>query len=239
MTRPVFFGRLRKDFRKLGSRGQARLSARFFKTAPGQYGYGDVFLGISVPAVRGFAGKCGHLSGREILTLLRSPLHEERLLALIIWTGRFSKSSAAGQKEIFTLYLKNVRRVNNWDLVDASAPAIAGGYLLSRKKNVLFRLARAASLWERRIAIVSTLTFIRSGRFKETFQIARLLFSDAEDLIHKAVGWMLRETVKKDGTAGRRFLNQHAHRMPRTSLRYAIERFSEAERKRYLGMKQT
>ena len=174
---------------------------------------------------------------RECLALLRSPMHEERLLALVLMVDDYGRAttSAPERASIFAAYLANARRVNNWDLVDLSAPHIVGAHLLARNRAVLDRLARSGNLWERRIAIVATHAFIRAGDVTTTLRIARLVLADSHDLIHKATGWMLREAEKRDGRAVRRFLDQHADNMPRTMLRYTIERFSAAEKKRWMA----
>ena len=211
---------------------------RFYKTGPGQYAQGDVFLGISVPNTRKIAAEFKELSLKSITTLLNSPLHEVRLCALIIITDRFKKSKDISERrEIYEFYLMQVRKgnVNNWDLVDVSAPAI-GEYLFDRKDSLatLKKLAKSESLWERRVAIVLTFGLIRKGEFDATLTISRALLKDDQDLIHKASGWMLREMGKRDSMLLRGFLKAHAHQMPRTMLRYSIEKFSETERKKWL-----
>ena len=207
---------------------------RFFKTGAGQYAEGDVFIGVTVPQLRALCRECTGLSIRESIALLRSPIHEERLLALLILVGAFRRGTPAERREIYQQYLANTRLINNWDLVDSSAHLIVGAWLQDRSKAPLRRLARSKSLWERRIAIIATFHDIRRGELDETFRIADLLMSDTHDLIHKAVGWMLREAGNRDGAAERRFLADRYQRMPRTMLRYAIENFPERERKAYL-----
>jgi hypothetical protein len=211
---------------------------RFFKTAKGQYGEGDVFLGLTVPEVRKIAGKYKNLSLIEIGKLTSSKFHEFRLCGLVILTLQFKAiKERSEQKKIFDFYLKQAKAgyVNNWDLVDVTAPII-GGYLVGEKDPypLLERLARSKSLWERRLAIIFTFAFIRAGELDPTIEISEKLLKDEHDLIHKAVGWMLREAGKKDGLLLRSFLTANASQMPRTMLRYSIEKFSEAERKKWL-----
>jgi 3-methyladenine DNA glycosylase AlkD len=207
---------------------------RFFKTGAGQYAEGDVFLGVTVPQLRALCRQCVGLPIGESIALLRSPVHEERLLALLLLVGAFQRGSIGERRGIYTQYLANTDWINNWDLVDSSAHLIVGAWLQDRSKVPLRRLARSASLWERRIAIIATLHDIRRGEFDETFRIADLLLADTHDLIHKAVGWMLREVGNRDAAAERRFLADRYQRMPRTMLRYAIEKFPERERRAYL-----
>jgi 3-methyladenine DNA glycosylase AlkD len=216
---------------------RAAVLVRFFKTGSGQYGEGDKFLGIPVPALRRVVAELGPVDLKTVAALLRSPWHEARTLALLMLVRQYSTADEAGREAIHRLYLANTRYINNWDLVDVSAALIVGAHLDGRGGPLLGRLARSADLWERRIAIVATHHFIRLGRFDETFRIAKRLLDDREDLIHKATGWMLREVGKRDRAALERFLNAHAPRMPRTALRYAIERFPEPLRRRYLATK--
>jgi len=223
------------SLRKLANKKKAKILQRFFKSGPGEYGEGDKFWGITVPAIRQTARGYIDLPLTEVRKLLGSPMHEARLLGLLTLVLRFSKLFPAEQKKVFCFYLKMTARINNWDLVDLSAPSIAGEYLADKDRAVLLRLARSKSLWERRIAIVATHAFIRRHDFGFTFKIARLLLADEQDLIHKAAGWMLREVGKRDPAALERFLRSYSRVMPRTMLRYAIERFSEAKRKRYLA----
>ena len=206
---------------------------RFFKTGPGEYGEGDRFLGISVPAVRKVATACRDLSLPAIADLLRSPWHEERLLALLLLVRQYTDGTPAHRDAIYRLYIRSTAHINNWDLVDCSA-SIVGVHLHKSGRMQLRRLARSSSLWERRIAIVATYAYTRRGEFDETLRIAALLLNDPHDLIHKAVGWMLREVGKRDRAVEEAFLRTHARRMPRTMLRYAIERFPAAQRRRFL-----
>lgn len=220
---------------KLANREKAKVLRSFFKTGPGQYGEGDIFLGITVPVLRKFARECRETTVKQTVRLLRSPVHEERLLALFLLIALFEKGDDAVRKRIYELYLENVRFVNNWDLVDLSAPNIAGAYLAERSHRPLYRMARSRELWERRIAIVATYSFIRRNDLGDTFAIAEILLGDEHDLIHKSAGWMLREAGKKDQDALERFLKRHCRTMPRTMLRYAIERFPEKKRSSYLN----
>ncbi len=218
----------------LGDPEKAAHAQGFFKTGPGQYGEGDVFRGIRVPVLRKLAKEYQALPLAETVQLLHSPIHEDRLLALLILVRVFSKGDASAQKTIYHLYLNNTKWINNWDLVDTSAHKIVGPFLMDRSKAPLYRLARSASLWERRIAIIATFHFLGHHQFEDTLAIAEILLEDEEDLIHKAVGWMLREMGKRNLDAEEGFLQQHYRAMPRTMLRYAIERFPEPRRQRYL-----
>jgi 3-methyladenine DNA glycosylase AlkD len=220
--------------RGLGNPEAAALAARFFKTGPGQYGEGDAFLGIRAAVMHGLAKEYRTLGNDEILALLQSQLHEVRLLALLILVKRVLKSDEATKKQVYELYLANTRYVNNWDLVDASAREIVGGYLADKSRAPLDRLAASPNLWERRISIVATHYFIRRNDFAETIRIAQRLLDDREDLIHKAVGWMLREVGKRHQPTLEAFLRHYAPTMPRTMLRYSIERFPAETRRAYL-----
>jgi 3-methyladenine DNA glycosylase AlkD len=207
---------------------------RFFKTGPGQYAEGDQFLGIKTAPLRQLAREFQSLPLDEARKLLCSALHEARMLALLVLVRAFEKGDEPSRQAIHDLYMANVEWVNNWDLVDASAPAIVGGFLVERNRGLLSRLAGSDSLWERRIAIVATLHFIRRGDFGDTLRLAGLLLGDREDLIHKAAGWMLREVGKRNQDVLERFLATHCRQMPRTMLRYAVERFEEPRRQKYL-----
>ena len=225
---------LRRDLRKASSPKRAAINRWFFKTGKGQYGEGDRFIGVTMPDIRLIAKRHQDLSRREIRRLLLSKTHEERMAAVVILTLQYASAPA----KTYQFYLANAKRANNWDLVDCSASQIVGEHLMTRPRAILRRLARSRNLWERRIAIVSTQRFIRAGELRDTFYIAAMLMDDPHDLIHKATGWMLREAGKRDLTALRRFLNRHARRMPRTMLRYAIERMSPREREHYLHLYQ-
>lgn len=229
------FPELNATLRAIASPERADVTRSFFKTGPGEYSEGDKFLGIRIPDLRSLVKKADAVTLREALTLLRSEWHEERLMALLLMEWRFEQADKeSDQEKIVAAYLANTRWVNNWDLVDASAPPILGGWLLTRKRSVLGELVRSENFWERRIAIVSTLTLIRAGDFRDTLRLTEKLLRDPEDLMHKACGWMLREVGKKDRDILISFLEKHASRMPRTMLRYAIERFSERERRSWL-----
>ncbi len=226
--------KIQTALRKLGDRQKADHSKRFFKTGPGEYGEGDEFLGIPVPALRKLVPKHPELTIADATRLLRSSIHEERLLALFLLVRRYQKGDAQDQAQIYHHYLNHTRYINNWDLIDASAQHIMGAFLYSRDKTPLFQLARSADLWERRIAVMATFHFIRNQEFSATLKIARLLLTDREDLIHKAVGWMLREVGKRNITVEEKFLKKHYQKMPRTMLRYAIEKFPADLRQKYL-----
>jgi len=224
-----------KSLRGLGNRQIAEHSQRFFKTGKGQYGEGDQFLGIRVPVLREQARKFKSAPLTDIQVLLGSIYHEERLCALLMLVQKFSKADDKEQKMLYDFYLKNTRHINNWDLVDLSAYLIVGAYLADKDKKPLYILARSQSLWERRIAIISTFHFIKNNSFADTVAIAEMLLEDREDLMHKAAGWMLREVGKRNVAVLRKFLDAHGSRMPRTMLRYAIEKFPENERLKYLN----
>ncbi|HOD11692.1 MAG TPA: DNA alkylation repair protein [Candidatus Omnitrophota bacterium] len=227
-------GGIQKELQRYASPAKAKILRGFFKAEPGEYGEGDIFIGVQVPAVREVANEFQDLPMAKIVRLLKSKIHEERLTALLILVIRFAKGNEAERARVFKLYLQHARHINNWDLVDLSAAKIVGTFLADRPKDVLYRLANSSSLWERRIAIVSTFHFIRQNKFADTLKIAKILLYDKEDLIHKAVGWMLREVGKRDQICEERFLAKHYKGMPRTMLRYAIERFSESKRQAYL-----
>jgi 3-methyladenine DNA glycosylase AlkD len=208
----------------------------FFRTAPGEYGAGDRFLGVTVPQLRAIAREYRDLPLKHLVTLLHSRWHEERLLALLILVGQYRRADPGLRQTIHQLYLQNTSSINNWDLVDASAAQIVGAHLETRDRAVLRKLARSPSLWERRMAMIATYHYIREGDFRDALAVAALLRRDEHDLIHKAVGWMLREIGKRDRRAEERFLRKHASRMPRTMLRYAIEKFPQPLRRKYLSM---
>lgn len=224
-----------KQLRKLADPGRAEHSARYFKTGKGEYGEGDRFLGIRVPEIRALVKKCKIVSLAEIQKLMKSEFHEERLFALLLLVRKFSRGDAREQAVIFDFYLQNIAHINNWDLVDSSASQIIGSHLEHRDKKLLYELVKSANLWERRIAIISTFYFIRNNQFEDALRLAEQLLQDKEDLIHKAVGWMLREVGKRNLAVEQAFLQRHYKTMPRTMLRYAVEKFSELERKKYLA----
>ena len=226
---------LRAELQGLGSPKRAEGSLRFFKTGPGEYGAGDKFLGLTVPEMRTLARKYRSLSDEDALELLESPWHEERLVALILLVGSYERGDETRRSRIHRSYLAMARHINNWDLVDASAAQIVGRHLRAADIALLEKLAASTNIWERRIAIVSTFAFIRQDEFRPTLTISGMLLRDEHDLIHKAVGWMLREVGKRDRTTLDAFLKKHYQEMPRTMLRYAIERHPEAIRKKYLA----
>jgi 3-methyladenine DNA glycosylase AlkD len=225
---------IEKELRGLGDPEAAAFLARFFKTGPGEYGEGDRFLGIRVPVLRKLARKHQSLRLSDCRALLVSPYHEARLLALLILVRAYDRGDEERRDAIYRLYLDHLAYVNNWDLVDCSAEHIVGRHLERRDKATLYDLARSSSLWERRIAIMATFRYVKAGSFEETLRIADMLLLDPHDLIHKAVGWMLREVGKRDRAVAEAFLRPRYRRMPRTMLRYAIERYPEELRKRYL-----
>ena len=210
-------------------------SQRFFKTSKGEYGEGDVFLGIRMPVLREHARRFKVLTLDEVLQSLCSEYHEERLCALVIMVLQFKKGDAAAKQGVYEAYLRHTANINNWDLVDTSSHPIVGGYLLDKPRDPLYELAGSDSLWERRIAMMSTYHFIKLGQFDDTLKLAEILRDDKEDLIHKVVGWMLREIGKRDVAVEKAFLAQHYQLMPRTMLRYAIEKFPRGERRAYLA----
>jgi len=226
--------RLRSRLRRLASPADARFLGRYFKTAPDEYGAGDRFIGIRVPVLRRFAREFRGLSLPEVTRLLRSGIHEERLLALLLLVDACRRAEEPDRAGIYRMYMKNLAWVNNWDLVDSSAPHIVGRHLENRSRAVLFRLARSKNLWRRRTAVLATFHFIRRDDFADALRLAEQLLADPHDLIHKAVGWMLREMGKRDVAQLKKFLQKHAARMPRTMLRYAIEKLPAPERRRHL-----
>lgn len=225
---------IQRELERLGDPARAAVLQRFFKTGPGEYAEGDIFRGIRVPALRKLARGYQNVSVSEAQQLLVSRFHEDRLLALLILVRLYFSSDDTTKAKIYKLYLDNTLYINNWDLIDGSAEHIVGDFLLEKDKRPLYRLARSRVLWERRIAIMATFNYIKRGRFEETIKIARMLITDIEDLIHKAVGWMLREVGKRDLPVEEDFLKTHYQNMPRTMLRYAIEKFPEPKRQRYL-----
>lgn len=233
--RQATLGALRRDVKAAASPEDALHLQRFFKTGPGQYGEGDRFLGIRVPALRGLARTYRALPASDALTLLQSKWHEERLLGLLLLVGLYQRGQPADKQGIYDAYLGHTRHINNWDLVDASAEHIVGPHVGVDDVTVLERLAKSPDLWERRIAMVATYYWIKRGEFAPALRIAALLLSDQHDLIHKAVGWMLREIGKRDRAVEVAFLGKYYKTMPRTALRYAIEHFPERQRQQYLA----
>jgi 3-methyladenine DNA glycosylase AlkD len=222
---------IKKDLQRVADKKKAIILARFFKTGKGDYGEGDVFIGVVVPQQRKIAAKFAELPLKEIKKLLKSKIHEERLTGLIILVNQYK-----GGDEIFRFYIKNIFSVNNWDLVDLSCRDIIGEHLILQPRKILYQFAKSRNMWKRRIAIVSTWAFIRRNDFNDTLRLAKILLNDKCDLIHKAVGWMLREVGKKDERVLRQFLDKNASKIPRVMLRYSIERLPENIRKKYLCM---
>ena len=229
--------KIRDRLRQLESKETAAVLQRFFKTGAGEYGEGDVFIGIKVPPLRKLSSEFGDATLPTLRTLLKSKIHEERTLALMILARQFAGADENLRERIYDFYLAHTRFINNWDLVDGSAPYIVGPFLWERDRSELYRLAKSSSLWERRIAMLATFYFIRQNDFNDALQISALLIDDKHDLIHKAVGWMLREIGKRNLAAEESFLKVHCRTMPRTMLRYAIERFPESQRRKYLLLK--
>jgi len=229
---------LRKQIQAQASPAKAAQALRFFKTGPGDYGEGDRFLGLTMPEVRALLPATDPLAEDELLALLRSPWHEERMLALLALARRFAraKKDEARRRHLVDLYLQNTAFINNWDLVDGSAPQLLGAWLVGRERSVLDRLAASPDLWEQRIAVLATLGLIRAGQHGDTLALCERFLGHPHDLMHKACGWMLREVGKRDLAALRRFLDAHAPAMPRTMLRYAIEKLPERERQGYLRL---
>jgi 3-methyladenine DNA glycosylase AlkD len=209
----------------------------FFKTGKGDYAEGDIFLGIRTPMLRKLAAQYQDLSLDDAEQLLQSPIHEQRSIALMLWVAQFPKADKTQQQRLFERYLQNTKFINNWDLVDISAPTLVGQYLLEKEREILYKLVASESLWERRIAVVATLTFIRHQQFEDILKFAKLLLNEPHDLIHKAVGWMLREAGKQNLSVLKAFIDEYDTQLPRTTLRYAIEHFDEEQRQFHLKRK--
>ncbi len=224
----------KQQLKKAGNKKTAELLQWFFKTGKGEYGEGDKFLGIKVPKIREIAKKNKDLTFEEIQKALKSKFHEERLCALLILVDRYSKSGEEIKEKITKFYLDNTKYINNWDLVDLTAPKILGKHLLNRNRKILYKFTVSDNLWERRISVLATFEFINKKQFQDSLKIAKILLNDEHDLIHKAVGWMLREIGKRNMETEEKFLKKHYKKMPRTMLRYAIEKFPEKKRLRYL-----
>ena len=240
MSRPLFsmpvsLAALKKMVRSEADPAKAVVLKGFFKTGKGDYGEGDRFMGLTVPISRRIANKFAALRVVDIQKLLTSSIHEERLIALLMMVERFDKGNEKVKRDIYTLYIASTTRINNWDLVDLSADKIVGRYLFNHSRQKLFTLARSKNIWERRIAIIATFYFIKQNDFETTVAIIKLLLNDRHDLIHKSMGWMLREIGKRSSPVLRQFLNEYKEILPRTTVRYAIERFPEKERKKYLA----
>jgi len=227
--------KIKKELSSLANKKDAQILQRFFKTNKGEYGEGDIFIGVRVPQQRELVKKYWEMNLKEVESLLKTNIHEYRLVALLILVKKFEGADEKLRKKIFNLYLKNTKYINNWDLVDLTAPNIVGTYLLDKSRDILYRLAKSKNLWERRIAILATYTFIKQGEYQDTLKISEILLKDKHDLIHKAVGWMLRELGKRvDQAIEEKFLKKYYKSMPRTMLRYAIEKFTDSKRKFYL-----
>ncbi len=233
----ITYQSLVRELKSLANPKKAQTYQRFFKTGPGEYGEGDIFLGIDVGTQRKIAKKYKELGMQDVKKLLTSPIHEYRFTAVILLNIKFNKASEKEHKRIVNFYLKNRRFINNWDLVDSSAEKLLGKYLLKKDRHILYEYAVSDNLWDKRIAIIATHAFIKEGKYGDTLKISKMLLKDDHDLIHKAVGWMLREVGKKDEKVLTKFLDNHTLDMPRTMLRYSIERFPEKKRKYYLHMK--
>lgn len=225
---------IRMRLSELKDEERARVLQRYFKTGPGEYGQGDVFMGLRLPQLRSLVTGCLHLTLVQLSELMSSPIHEERLLALLILVRQYRKADVDHKERICRFYLDNFRFINNWDLVDLSAGDILGAHLFGRDTEMLKGMAISGVLWERRIAVMATFHFIKNGQFQLTLDLVKSLLNDREDLIHKACGWMLREVGKRDLDAEEAFLRTHYRNMPRTMLRYAIERFPQERRRQYL-----
>ncbi|MFH1378919.1 MAG: DNA alkylation repair protein [bacterium] len=228
------FKSVQQALRKHASKKKAAILQRFFKTGPGEYGEGDVFAGVTVPQIRSVVKTYRDLPYADIIKLLKSPIHEERLCALLILVQRFSKGSCKDKQKTYEVYLNHIKYINNWDLIDLTACHIVGPYLKDKNKKILYSLANSSSLWERRIAVLATFSYIKDNIYTDSIKIAEILLQDTEDLIHKAVGWMLREIGKRNQQIEEKFLKKHYKTMPRTMLRYAIEKFPENKRKSYI-----
>ena len=226
---------IKKILRDLADPVIAEHSQRYFKTGKGEYGEGDKFLGIRIPVLRKQLKQCKATSLTQTLSLLKSGYHEERLFALLLLVDKFKRADADEKAAIYQAYLNNTKYINNWDLVDSSASQIVGAYLQDKDKQPIYQLAKSNDLWQRRIAVIATFQLIKNQQFDDALKIASLLLKDKHDLIHKAVGWQLREIGKRDLAVEKSFLDKHCQQMPRTMLRYAIERFPEKERKHYLN----
>ncbi len=226
--------KLKQDLQKLANKEKAVILQRFFKTGKGEYGHGDIFLGITVPDQRKIAKKYINLNLKQIKELLKSKMHEHRLIVLLLLVEKYKKADENIKKDIINFYLSHTNYINNWDLVDLSSHQILGDYLINKDKNILYKLANSNNLWEKRISIISTYTFIRNNKFQDTLNISRILLDDKHDLIHKAVGWMLREIGKRNLEIEENFLKKYYKKMPRTMLRYAIEKFDKNKRDFYL-----
>ncbi|MFH1537101.1 MAG: DNA alkylation repair protein [Patescibacteria group bacterium] len=243
----MLLNKIKKDLEKFADPKQAKNLQRFFKTGKGEYGEGDVFIGLRVPQIRKIVSKYyKEVNLKDVEKLLHSEIHEYRMAAALFLLYKFKNikkivgaehcSAQKLQKEIFDLYLKNTKYINNWDLVDVTTPGIVGEFLLDKDRKILYKLVKSKSLWERRIGVMATFTFIRENDYKDGLKISEMLLNDEHDLIHKAVGWMLREVGNRDLKTEEKFLHKYSKKMPRTMLRYSIEKFPEKKRKAYLSV---
>jgi 3-methyladenine DNA glycosylase AlkD len=232
----MFYMTIKKELSKLVEPKVAERSKSFFKTEKGEYGYGDIFIGIKMPVLRELAKKYIDLGFTDVKKLIKSKIHEERLVALLILVYKYKKTKDESVKnKIYEIYTNSFKYINNWDLVDVTCPHIVGVHLMDKDRTILYTWAKSDHLWTKRIAMLANWWFVRKGDLSEVFKISKILLKDEHDLIHKAVGWMLREAGKKDMKALEDFLKKHYKTMPRTMLRYAIEKFPETKRKRYLN----
>jgi len=233
--RVVMLNSLLRELKNSADPEKEKIFISFFKTGKGEYGEGDKFLGITVPCLRAISKKYQGLDLKDLQKLLNSKIHEFRLSALMILRFKYDKADENSKENIVKFYLKNTKNINNWDLIDLSCQYILGKWFLDRDKKILYQLVRSKNIWERRIAIISTFEFIRNNQCIDTLKISEILLNDKHDLIHKAVGWMLRELGKRDKKTEIDFLNKYYKAMPRTMLRYAIEKFNDKEKRFYLG----
>ncbi|MBN1622460.1 MAG: DNA alkylation repair protein [Endomicrobiales bacterium] len=228
--------KIKHELHRLKNPGRAKILSRFFKTGKGEYGEGDIFLGIQIPQLREIAKRYKDISLKSLEELIKSRIHEHRMVAVLILVERYQKSDKQNKYKIAEFYLSNRSYINNWDLVDLSAPKILGQYLNGQDRSILYGFAGSKNLWERRISILSAFYFIRNNDFEDAFKISEMLLNDGHDLIHKAVGWMLREIGKRDIKSEEKFLKKHYKKMPRTMLRYAIEKFPRNKKMFYMGV---
>jgi len=225
----------REEIRALANKEIAQHSLRFFKTDKGEYGHGDLFLGVRAPKIRLIAKKHIDISITDMKTLIQSKYHEERFLGLIILVNKYAKTKdKKNRNQLYKIYVSSFKYINNWNLVDVTCPHVTGKHLIDKDRTILYKWAKSEDLWTKRIAMVSTFSFIRKNDLEDTFKIAEILLQDKHDLIHKAVGWMLREAGKRDIKKEEAFLKKHYKTMPRTMLRYSIEKFPETKRQKYL-----
>ncbi len=228
---------LRKEMEECSNEEKAKLYQRFFKTGPGQYGEGDVFMGLTMPETRAISSKYTEMPIEEVQELLNSEIHEHRMSALLIVIQKYRKANKEEKRKLYEFYLKNMSRINNWDLIDVTASHVVGDFLFNNKeeKEMLYKLAKSNDLWEKRISVISTFRFIKENEFEDSINISEILLNDKHDLIHKAVGWMLREIGKKDQEIEEEFLRKYHKTMPRTMLRYSLEKFTKDKKDFYMG----